>query len=53
MRLGMPFVVMRGDRVIARLKVVEVRRKISGAVIDSLDRENAIKVGDRVRLTKS
>jgi len=52
-RLGMPFVVMRDDRVNARLKVVEVRRKISGAVIDSLDRENAIKVGDRVRLTKN
>lgn len=52
-RLGMPFAVMRGDRVIARLKVVEVRKKISGAVIELIDRGNAVKVGDRVRLTKS
>lgn len=52
-RLGMPFVVMRDDRVIARLKVVEVRKKISGAIIELIDRGNAVKVGDRVRLTKS
>lgn len=52
-RLGMPFAVIRDDRVIARLKVVEVRKKISGAVIETLDRGNAVKVGDRVRLTKS
>jgi len=52
-RLGMPFAVMRDDRVIARLKVVEVRKKISGAVIETMDRGNAVKVGDRVRLTKS
>jgi hypothetical protein len=52
-RLGMPFAVMRGDRVIARLKVVEVRKKISGAVMETMDRGNAVKVGDRVRLTKS
>lgn len=52
-RLGMPFAVMRGDRVIARLKVVEVRKKISGAVVELMDRGNAVKVGDRVRLTKS
>ncbi len=52
-RLGMPFLVMRDDRVIARLKVVEVRKKISGAVIELIDRGNAVKVGDRVRLTKS
>ncbi len=52
-RLGMPFAVIRGTRVIARLKVVEVRKKISGAVIETMDRGNAVKVGDRVRLTKS
>lgn len=52
-RLGMPFAVMRDDRVVARLKVVEVRKKISGAVIETMDRGNAVKVGDRVRLTKS
>jgi hypothetical protein len=52
-RLGMPFAVMRDDRVIARVKVVEVRKKISGAVIETMDRGNAVKVGDRVKLTKS
>jgi hypothetical protein len=52
-RLGMPFAVMRDDRVIARLKVVEVRKKISGAVIETMDRGSAVKVGDRVKLMKS
>ena len=52
-RLGMPFAVIRDDRVIARLKVVEVRKKISGAVIETMDRGSAVKTGDRVRLTKS
>ena len=52
-RLGMPLAVIRDDRVIARLKVVEVRKKISCTVIESMDRGNAVKVGDRVRLTKS
>ena len=52
-RLGMPFVVVRGDRIIAHVKVVEVRQKISGAVIERLEHGIVIQSGDRVRLTKS
>ena len=52
-RLGMPFKVVRGDRIIGHLKVVEVRRKISGAVIEWMDKQLSIQVGDRVRVTKS
>ena len=53
MRLGMPFAVIQGDRIVGRLKVVEVRKKISGAVIERMDRDKTIQVGDRVRITKS
>jgi len=52
-RLGMPFAVIQGDRIVGRLKVVEVRKKISGAVIERMDRDKTIQVGDRVRITKS
>lgn len=52
-RLGMPFAVIQGDRIVGRLKVVEVRKKISGAVIERMDRDKPIQVGDRVRITKS
>jgi len=50
-RLGMPFRVIRGDRVIGYLRVVELRKKISGAVIETMDRDIAIQVNDRVRWT--
>ena len=50
-RLGMPFVVIRGDRIIGHLRVVELRKRISGAVIESMDRDISIQVGDRVRWT--
>ncbi len=52
-KLGMPFAVIQGDRIVGRLKVVEVREKISGAVIERMDRDKPIQVGDRVRITKS
>jgi len=52
-RLGMPFAVIQGDRIVGRLKVVDVRKKISGAVIERMDRDKPIRVGDRVRITKS
>jgi len=48
-RVGMPFKVVRDDRVIGTVRVVDVREKICGAVIQSLDSEkNKIKVGDRL-----
>jgi len=49
-RIGMPFLVLQGDAVAAHVKVVDVREKISGALIETWDRSAAIQVGDRVKL---
>jgi hypothetical protein len=50
-KIGMPLRVMRGDRRIATLRVVDVRQKICGAVIQEMDSENEkIKVGDRLQV---
>lgn len=49
-RIGMPLRVMRGDRQIATLRVVDVREKICGAVIQEMDSgKEKIKVGDRLQ----
>ncbi len=52
-RVGMPFVVTRGDRVIAQVRVVEVRRRICGAVIENLERNVKVAAGDAAHVTKS
>jgi hypothetical protein len=50
-KLGMPLRVMRNDRVIATLRVVDVRQKICGAVIQELGSEkDKIKVGDTLQV---
>jgi hypothetical protein len=50
-KLGMPLRVMRGDRMIATLRVVDVRQKICGAVIQELGSEkDKIKVGDALQV---
>ena len=49
-KMGMPMRVMRGDKVIATLRVVDVRQRICGAVIQKMDSEkDKIKVGDRLQ----
>lgn len=45
-RVGMPFLVVRGDEVVAELRLVEVRRRVSGAVIETMPRTATVKVGD-------
>jgi len=52
-RVGMPFIVLRGDRVVAELRVVEVRRNICGAVVERLDKDVTLAAGDAARVTKS
>jgi chromosome segregation ATPase len=47
-KMGMPLRVMRGDKTIATLRVVDVRQKICGAVIQEMGSEK-IKVGDRLQ----
>ena len=46
----MPFQVWRGDDRIGLVRVVDVREKIAGAVIQDLDSKEKIKVGDRLRV---
>ena len=50
-KIGMPMRVMRDDRRIATLRVVDVRQKICGAVIQEMDsKKEKIKVGDRLQV---
>ena len=49
-KMGMPMRVVRGDKVIARLRVVDVRQRICGAVIQEMDSgREKIRVGDRLQ----
>jgi len=49
-KMGMPMRVLRGDKLIATLRVVDVRQRICGAVIQKMDSEKEkIKVGDRLQ----
>ncbi len=50
-KMGMPMRVMRDDKVIATLRVVDVRQKICGAVVQEMDSgKEKIKVGDRLQV---
>jgi predicted RNase H-like nuclease (RuvC/YqgF family) len=48
-KIGMPLRVKRGDNVVARLRVIDVRERICGAVIQESGKEK-IKVGDRLEV---
>src|SRR5437588_3753117 len=47
-KIGMPLRVMHGDQKIATIRVVDVRQRICGAVIEDSGKEK-IKVGDRLQ----
>jgi hypothetical protein len=50
-KIGMPMRVMRDDRKIATLRVIDVRQKICGAVIQEMDSgKDKIRVGDRLQV---
>jgi len=50
-KIGMPFQVWREDRRIATVKVVDVRDRISGAIIQNLESSNnPVQAGDRLRV---
>jgi len=50
-KIGMPMRVMRADRKIASLRVIDVRQKICGAVVQEMDsKKERIKVGDRLQV---
>ena len=52
-RIGMPLAVLRGDLVVAELRIVEVRPKICGALIEKLDNNVTLRAGDTAQVTKS
>lgn len=50
-KIGMPMRVMRDHRRIASLRVIDVRQKICGAVIQEMDsKKEKIKMGDRLQV---
>lgn len=49
-QIGMPFKILRGDLVIGRCKVVEVRESISAALVETGQKSEQVRVGDRVLL---
>lgn len=49
-KIGMPFQVWRGEERVGEVRVVDVREKISGAVIQDLNPKEKVKVGDRLRV---
>ncbi len=50
-KIGMPFQVVRDHRFVARARVVDVRERISGAIIEEYSsNEQKVKVGDGVRV---
>ena len=50
-KIGMPLRVMRDERKIATVRVVDVRQKICGAVIEKMDSaKEKIRVGDRLQV---
>jgi predicted nuclease with TOPRIM domain len=53
-KVGMPFQVIRGDKLIGIVRVVDVREKFAGAVIQNLSSEkDRIRVGDRLKVDAS
>jgi len=51
-RIGMPLLIFRGDRVVAELRIVEVRQKICGALIEKMANNVTVQAGDTAQVTK-
>ena len=49
-RLGMPFDVIRDQTVVGTVRIVDVRDKIAGALIQNLSDRETVKVGDRLKV---
>jgi hypothetical protein len=48
--VGMPFRILRGDRVIGRGRIIEVREYLSALMVEDLVKETEVQAGDRVLL---
>ena len=50
-KVGMPFIIQRGNHLVARARVVDVREKISGAIIEEYgSNTEKVKVGDTMHI---
>lgn len=50
-KIGMPFIIQRGDHLVARARVVDVREKISGVIIEEYgSNTEKVKVGDTMHI---
>ena len=50
-KIGMPFQVTRGNKVVAKARVIDVRDRISGAVIEDLaSATSTVKIGDHLQV---
>ncbi len=50
-KIGMPFLIQRGNHLVARARVVDVREKISGAIIEEYSSNTEkVKVGDTMHV---
>ena len=47
-RVGVPFRVKRGERVIGKVQAFEVREQICAALIEGVQKDEQLKVGDRI-----
>ena len=52
-RIGMPMMVIHGDRVVGEIRIVEVRQRICGALIENVENNVTVQAGDTARVTKS
>ena len=52
-RVGMPMMILRGDRVVAAVRIVEVRQNICGALMENVENNITLQAGDTARVTKS
>ena len=51
-RVGMPLIILRGDLVVAEVRIVEVRPKICGALIEKVENNVTLQAGDTAQVTK-
>jgi hypothetical protein len=49
-RTGMPYRILRGDKVIGRCRLVEVREYLSAALVEGVIENETVKAGDRLLL---
>ena len=49
-KIGMPFQVWRGNRQVASVRMVDVRKSISGAIVQSSNSSESVQAGDTLRI---